>query len=149
MENDWSSQLKKIEREFDGLPPEPSAASLRMQSENERRTQERATQRRALLGASARLILVAALGAAIFVWPYERACGTGLFGYLGVEAMMFVGGIWVAISTWKSRLAKTHMLSLLIAFSSIVLMAAEVLPRIGYAKVDAKNPPVWWCAPSK
>jgi hypothetical protein len=146
MENDWSSQLKKIEREFDGLPPEPSAASARMQTENERRTLERAAQRRAFFGASARLLLVLALGGALTVWPYERSCGSGLLGYLGVEAMMFVGGIWVAVSTWKSRLAKTHIVALMIALASIALMATEILPRTGYAKVDPKNPPVWTCS---
>jgi hypothetical protein len=146
MENDWSSQLKKIEREFDGLPPEPSAASMRMQTESERRTQDRAMQRRAFFGASARLLLVVALGAALAVWPYERSCGSGLLGYLGVEAMMFVGGVWVAVSTWKSRLAKTHIVALMIALASIGLIASEVLPRTGYAKVDAKHPPAWMCS---
>jgi len=145
MDNDWSSQLKKIEREFDGLPPEPSAASLRMQTEAQRRTQELASQRRAFLGAGARLLLVGALGAALAMWPYERSCGSGLLGYLGVEAMMLVGGIWVASSTWKSRLAKTHIVALLIVLASIVLMSMEVLPRVGYAQVDVKNPPVWSC----
>ena len=146
MENDWSSQLKKIEREFDGLPPEPSAASARMQTENERRTQDLARQRRAFFGASARLLLVVSLGAALTVWPYERSCGSGLLGYLGVEAMMLVGGIWVAVSTWKSRLAKTHIVALMIALVSLVLIASEVLPRTGYAAVDPKHPPVWMCS---
>jgi cation transport ATPase len=146
MENDWSSQLKKIEREFDGLPPEPSAASVRMQTENERRSQERAMQRRAFFGASARLLLVAALGVALAMWPYERSCGTGLLGYLFVESMMFIGGVWVAVSTWKSRLAKTHIVALMIALASLGLIAIEVLPRTGYAKVDPKHPPVWVCS---
>lgn len=145
MENDWSTQLKKIEREFDGLPPEPSAASVRMQTETQRRTQEVAAQRRAFFGASARMLLVGALGVALAMWPYERSCGSGLLGFLGVEAMMFIGGIWVATSTWKYRLAKTHVAALLIVLTSIVLMSMEVLPRVGYAKVDAKNPPAWSC----
>jgi hypothetical protein len=145
-ENDWSVQLKKIEREFDGLPPEPSHGMARMQTEAERRAQLKSQQRSAFFGAMARLMLVVALGAALTMWPYGRECGQGLFGYVGVEAMMFIGGIWVAVSTWKSRLAKTHMLSLTLALASLVLIASEVLPRSGYAKVDPRHPPTWGCA---
>jgi len=47
IDNDWSTKLKNIEREFDGLPPEPSLAFKKMQSEEERRAQERAQQRSA------------------------------------------------------------------------------------------------------
>ena len=145
-ENDWSTQLKKIEREFDGLPPEPSPAALKMQSEAERRAQERSVQRSALIGSMARLLLVLALGVALYMWPYARDCGTGLFGYLGVEAMMLIGGFWVAVTTWRARLAKTHTVSLLVMLASLTLIAAEVLPRVGYAKVDLKKPPAWFCS---
>jgi cation transport ATPase len=145
-EDDWSTQLKKIEREFEGLPPEPSVAYTKMQSEEQRRAQEKAMQRRALIGSMARLLLVLALGVALFMWPYENGCGSGLFGYLGVEAMMFVGGFWVAVTTWRARLAKTHTVSLLVMLASLMLMAGEVLPRVGYAKVDLKAAPTWFCA---
>jgi cation transport ATPase len=147
-ENDWKSQLKKIEREFDGLPPEPSPAFKKMQTESERRAQEKSQQRSALIGATARLVLVLGLGVALAMWPYENACGSGLFGYVGVEAVMLIGGLWVAVSTWKSRLAKTHIVSLLIVLAALTLIAAEVLPRAGYAQVDPKHPPTWWCASS-
>jgi cation transport ATPase len=145
-ENDWSTQLKKIEREFEGLPPEPSPAMMKMQSEEQRRAQEKAMQRRAFVGSMARLLLVLALGVALYMWPYERSCGSGLFGYLGVEVMMFIGGFWVAVTTWRARLAKTHTVSLLVMLVSLVLLAVEALPRVGYAKVDAKNAPTWFCA---
>ena len=87
-QDDWSVQLKKIEREFQGLPPEPSPAFKKMQSEEERRAQERAYQRAAMIGAGARLILVFALGVALAFWPYDRECGGGLFGFLGVEIVI-------------------------------------------------------------
>ncbi|MFN2636449.1 MAG: hypothetical protein ABR585_05455 [Gemmatimonadaceae bacterium] len=147
-ENDWKNQLKKIEREFDGLPPEPSPAFKKMQSESDRRAQEKTQQRSALIGASARLLLVLGLGVALSMWPYENSCGSGLFGYLGVEVVMLIGGLWVAVSTWKSRLARTHTLSLLVVLAALILIAAEVLPRAGYAQVDAKHPPTWFCAGS-
>ena len=144
-QDDWSVQLKKIEREFEGLPPEPSRAYTKMQTEAERRAQERANQRSALMGASARLFLVLALGVALSMWPYERSCGSGLMGFLGVELVIVVGGLWVAVSTWKSRLAKTHILSLLVVLAGLVLLAAEVLPRTGYAAVHPGHAPTWWC----
>jgi hypothetical protein len=144
-QDDWSSQLKKIEREFDGLPPEPSPALKKLQSEEERRAQERIQQRGAMFGGGARLLLVFALFAALAVWPYERACGLGLFEYLGVEVVIIVGGLWVALTTWRYRLPKMHTLSLLIVLTGLVLLAAEVLPRIGYAAVDPKHPPQFSC----
>lgn len=144
-EEDWSVQLKKIEREFDGLPPEPSPALQKLRSEEERRAKERVQQRVAMFGAGARLILVFALFAAVSVWPYQTECGWGLFSYLGVEAVIIAGGFWVAITTWRYRLPKMHILSLAIVLIGLALIAAEVLPRTGYASVDPKHPPQTWC----
>jgi hypothetical protein len=148
-DDDWSTKLKKIEREFQGLPPEPSPAFKKMQSEEERRAQERAKQRVAAIGAGARLVLVFALFGALAVWPYENACGSGLFGYLGAEAAIVAGGLWVAFTTWRARLAKMHTFSLLVTLVGLGLIAAEVLPRTGYAKIDPKHPPVFFCQESK
>jgi hypothetical protein len=144
-QEDWSSQLKKIEREFDGLPPEPSLAMKKLQSEEERRAQERVQQRSAMFGGGARLVLVFALFVALAVWPYERSCGVGLFEYLGVELVIIVGGLWVALTTWRYRLPKMHTLSLLIVLTGLILLAVEVLPRIGYAAVDPKHPARFSC----
>jgi len=144
--DDWSVQLKKIEREFEGLPPEPSPALKKLQSEEERRAQERLQQRAAMFGGGARLILVFALFAALAFWPYERQCGLGLFEFLGVEIVIIVGGVWVALTTWRYRLPKMHTLSLLIILTGLVMTAVEILPRVGYAAVDPKNPPHFSCS---
>jgi hypothetical protein len=144
-QDDWSTQLKKIEREFDGLPPEPSLAMKKLQSEEERRAQERVQQRAAMIGGGARLILVFALFAALIIWPYERECGVGFFEYLGVEVVIVVGGLWVAFTTWRYRLPKMHILSLLIILTGLVLIAGELLPRTGYAAVDPKRAPHFSC----
>ena len=145
IDNDWSTKLKNIEREFDGLPPEPSPAFKKMQSEEERRAQERAQQRAAAIGAGARLLLVFALFGALAIWPYANDCGAGWFGYVGAEAVIVAGGLWVAFTTWRHRLPKMHALSLVIILVGLVLIASEVLPRTGYASVDPKNPPQLWC----
>lgn len=146
VEDNWKSQLKKIEREFDGLPPEPSPAFQKLQTEEERRAKERTLTRAAIIGSTARLILVLALGVALVMWPYSRVCGSGWFGYVGVEGVIIAGGLWVAITTWRARLAKLHVLSLVIVLAGLVLVAAEVLPRIGYAATDPLHPPQMWCA---
>jgi hypothetical protein len=145
VDNEWSVKLKNIEREFEGLPPEPSPAFKKMQSEEQRRAQERTEQRAAMIGASARLVLVFALFGALTIWPYANECGWGFIGYVGTEAVIVAGGIWVAFTTWKARLARMHALSLLIVLVGLTLIAAEVLPRTGYANVDPKNPPQLWC----
>ena len=147
--DDWSTKLKKIEREFQGLPPEPSPAFKKLQSEEERRAQERAKQRVAAIGAGARLILVFALFGALTVWPYENDCGSGLFGYLFAEAAIVAGGLWVAFTTWRARLPRLHAVSLLVVLVGLGLIASEVLPRNGYAKVDPKHPPAFSCPESK
>ena len=147
-DNDWSTQLKKIEREFDGLPPEPSRAAVKMQTEAERRAQQRAIDRAAALGAAARLFLVVALGAGISLWPYARDCGQGLYTFIAVEAVLVLGGLWIASYTWRHRMPRTHVLGLLVTLSGLILIAAEVLPRTGYATVDPRNPPQWWCGQS-
>jgi len=144
-QDDWSAQLKKIEREFEGLPPEPSQAYKKLQSEEQKRAQERAKQRAAMIGGGARLVLVGALGVALAFWPYENTCGSGLFGYLAVEIVIIIGGLWVAVSTWRARLPRMHILSLLIALAGLVLLAVEILPRVGYAAVDPKHPPQFSC----
>jgi hypothetical protein len=144
-QDDWSTQLKRIEREFDGLPPEPSLAYKKLQSEEERRAKERAAQRAALIGVTARLILVAAVGVALLFWPYDNTCGLGLFGFLGAEAVIVIGGIWIGITTWRARLPRMHLVSLAIALVGLILIAADVLPRVGYAAVDAKHPPSFAC----
>lgn len=144
-QDDWSAQLKKIEREFEGLPPEPSPAYKKLQSEEQKRAQERVKQRAAMIGGAARLVLVGALGVALAFWPYESDCGSGLFGYLAVEIVIIIGGLWVAVSTWRARLPRMHILSLLIALAGLVLVAVEILPRVGYAAVDPKHPPQFSC----
>ena len=116
-----------------------------MQSEEQKRAQERVKQRAAMIGGGARLVLVAALGVALAFWPYENDCGSGLFGYLAVEIVIIIGGLWVAVSTWRARLPRMHILSLLIALAGLVLVAVEILPRVGYAAVDPKHPPQFSC----
>ena len=145
---DWKTELRKIEREFDGLPPEPSPAEIRARRAAEQRTERRRKERAVRLGVQARLVLVVVLAGAIGLWPYPRDCGRGLFAFMGAEAMIVAGGLWVVAWTWRSRMAKTHGVALVLVLWGLMLIGHQVLPRIGYAKTDAGNPARWWCVAS-
>ncbi|MBP2648946.1 MAG: putative rane protein [Gemmatimonadetes bacterium] len=88
-----------------------------------------------------RVLLVLAFAIAVPFWPYPRGCGINLFLYLGVISLLVVAGLWGAASSWGRRLGNAHILSLLTVVWGLALLAAEVLPRIGYAAHQAR----WMC----
>ena len=145
---DWNVELRKIEREYDGLPPEPSAAALRAQRMAESRAKEQAARRLATLGAVARLLLVATLAGALFWWPYRTECGPDLAAFLGAESMIVVGGLWTAAFAWRHRLAASHTIALMLVLLGLSLVAAQVLPRLGYATVVGVDATEWRCTAS-
>ena len=116
---DWRTELRKIEREFDGLAPEPSPAELRARRAEELREQERQDERAARVGAWARLVSIAALASGLAFWPYPRTCGFDLYAYMGAATGVVVGGLWVAECTWRSRMAKTHGLAILVLIAGL------------------------------
>ncbi|MDQ3950256.1 MAG: hypothetical protein M3282_07905 [Gemmatimonadota bacterium] len=142
---DWAAQLKKIERQFDGVPTPPTESDLRTQRENERREQQRRQKREGMFGAASRVVLVLSLGLAMSAWPYDRACGAGLLGYLAASTAIVAGGVWATVGTWRSRSPKLHAAALLALAWGAVLITAQVLPRVGYAKVDPRDGPAWRC----
>lgn len=117
--------------------PPVSAERKRVRSED---TKERAERNRKL-GVWARLSVVVILAAAVLWWPYGKSCGFGLATYVAATAMIIVGGLWVCVCTWTGRMARTHAVAMLVALWGGGLIAAEVLPRIGYAA----RPATWLC----
>ena len=142
---DWATELRRIEREFDGLPPEPTPGELRARRAAEARERERKAKGAAMRGTWARLCLVIGLSAGIVLWPYGRACGAGLLAYAGAVVVIVVGGLWVASRTWRLRMARAHGLALLVALWGLLLWGDLILPRVGYAAIDPANPPAWRC----
>ena len=145
----WTSELKRIERAFDGLPPlppVPSPAQLKARRTSERRTLERTLERQErtamLVGTAGRFVLVFALATAINFWPYGHACGFGLFTYMFAELLIIVGGLWTVAWTWQHRMVRGHAVAMVMVLWGIALVAAQVLPRVGYAADAAK----WWCS---
>jgi hypothetical protein len=143
---DWDAELKKIDRQLEsmsdsalipaavkGAPPAAKAAVVA----------ERASTR--TWPAFLRLALASALGVGILFWPYGSRCGAGLAGYMAAIAAVTLGGLWSSVWTWRHRTSRAHVLSLLLVVWGLVLAAVEVLPRTGYAKVDAARPG-WACS---
>ena len=144
-EIDWATELKKIEREYDGLPPEPTPAELTRKRVAERREQERLRDSALKIGAWGRAMLVVTLATAINFWPYFRGCGVGLFAFVGAEGMVVLSGLWLVVWTWYGRMARTHAVAMLMVLWGLALIAGEALPRIGYARIDPAHPPAWFC----
>lgn len=143
---DWNRELRKIEREYDGLPPEPSVAVVKARKAAEQRAREASERRRAAIGVVARLALVASLLAALWWWPYAADCGVGLAGLVGAESMIAVGGLWSAAFAWRHRLAAGHVVALLLLLAGTVLVSAEVLTREGYVKIAGVEAAGWSCS---
>ena|SRR5256885_11482981 len=97
------------------------------------------------LGVIVRVGLALALAIGVLFWPYTSRCGLGLAGYLGSVTVVIAAGGWAAISTWRARAGRAHLLALLVVTWGIALAAVEVLPRIGYAKDPARV--AWVCKP--
>ena len=93
------------------------------------------------LGTWLRAGLGVAAGVLMTQWPYAHACGLGVYLYLGAVAAVTVAGGWASVSSWKHRMAVPHVLSLGVVLWGLVLTAAQVLPRIGYAAHAA----AWRC----
>jgi hypothetical protein len=144
----WNAELRKIEREFSGLPKEPSPAELNARRASERLAKQRQEATNAAVGASARLSLVAILATALSFWPYATECGAGLFGYMAAVAVMLASAVWVVTYTWRFHMAKTHGVALMMVLGALALLAVQVLPRVGYAKADAAHPQRWLCSES-
>ena len=142
---DWDAQMKKIDRRLESISdeallPEPARATPARQAAV-------AEQRRATntFGVFARLVLVTLLGVAMPLWPYAAQCGVGLAAYLGATGVLALGGVWVAVWTWRHRAARAHVLSMLLVAWGVALAAAEVLPRVGYAIPTDARPGLWRC----
>jgi hypothetical protein len=151
-DRDWDAEMRKIDKQIASIPAQ-SAAPVRAGSPPGAASPAAgaapppaARRETSTFGVMARLALACVLGIAIIFWPYGARCGIGLAGYLGAVTTLVVAGVWSSIWTWKHRAAKAHTVSLLLITWGIVLAAADVLPRVGYAKPTADHPAHWTCS---
>ena len=145
-EIDWKAELRRTEREFAGLPPEPTAEQIRLWRIEEEAERRRRDALNGAVGAWTRLLLVIALTAGLYFWPYPRACGAGLDAFLGAESAVVIGGAWVTAYSWRRRAGRAHIASFVLVLVGVAMIALEVLPRIGYAKPNPLQPAAWECA---
>jgi len=89
-----------------------------------------------------RVMLAVLVAAAMTQWPYSYACGLHLFAYLGAVGGVIAAGLWSSVTSWERRLGLAHAIALLVTLWGLVLAAAQILPRIGYARHVAQ----WWCS---
>jgi hypothetical protein len=141
-DRDWDAEMRKIDQQLASLPSQ-AAAPARAPGGGAPGPSGRPET--STFGVMARLALACVLGVAIVFWPYAARCGAGLAGYLGAVSMLIVAGVWSSIWTWKHRAAKAHTVSLLLLGWGLVLAAADVLPRVGYAKATPNHPANWTC----
>ncbi len=148
-DRDWDKELAKIDRQLqampDEAPPAAPAAGARAAATGSVPAPAAAPRQTHAFGVFARLTLSVALGVGVVLWPYQARCGFGLAAYLAAVGVVMVSGAWSAVWTWRHRAARAHVLSLLLLLWGMVLGSLEVLPRIGYAKPDARHPAGWVC----
>jgi len=147
---DWDKELAQIDKLIAAggagggaqSPAAPAAAApAAPRAARTPAVHDSAPRPRGVLFTWLRLLLGLALGVAITQWPYVRGCGLPLLGYLVAVAGVIVAGLWSTASSWRSRSALAHILSIALFCWGGVLAAREVLPRIGYARTTAS----WFC----
>jgi len=79
-----------------------------------------------------RVLLGLALGIGMLAWPYTHGCGLKLIFYLIGAGTVTVAGVWSALSSWRRRLGRAHVLSIAVTVWGLVLAAREILPRTIY-----------------
>jgi len=142
---DWDKELAKIDRAMaePPRPPAPAGPPGRpvASAPAGRALPASAAGGRARAATWFRVLLTVALAVALPLWPYARACGSGLWLYLGAVAVTGLSGMWAAFSAWHRRQGLAHLLALLAVAWAVVLGAREVLPRTGYARTGS----AWTC----
>ena len=144
-DRDWEQELSKIDKQLESVsdaalfPTAPQASAANRAQVQEKRAGTRTW------GAFLRLALSATVGVGMHFWPYPSRCGLGLAFYLLAVAGVITGGVWSAVWTWKHQTPRAHALSLILVAWGLILGAAEVLPRTGYAIPTAAHPAQWAC----
>jgi hypothetical protein len=87
------------------------------------------------------VVLAVALGVALAVWPYQRACGLQLIFFLGAAGVTALIALLGALASWSHHRGIAHVLSLLVILWAGFATLREVLPRVGYAKTGL----AWMC----
>lgn len=143
----WNIEIRKIVREYDGLPPERSRTQIRLERIREIVARDRFNERLAVIGFWVRFALVAVLTIALFWWPYGHRCGFPLIAFLLANMTAIVAALTLAVQTWRERMLRPFILSAIFAATAWTVIAVHTLPRFGYAPVGETN--TAWSCPAK
>jgi hypothetical protein len=88
--------------------------------------------------------LALVLAVALLLWPYDKNCGIRLIFFLGATVLTLLAGVLGAVAAWSHHRGLAHLISLLVMVWAGVLIAREILPRVGYAKAALG----WTCPPA-
>ena len=88
-----------------------------------------------------RTLLGLGLAVGLFKWPWTHHCGAYLYFYMAAAGLLALAGLWVMRVSWVRRSGVSHLIGLLLLGYAAWLLTAEILPRTGYAKVEA----TWAC----
>ena len=75
--------------------------------------------------------VLVAVGTAPGVWPYSHGCGLRLIFYLVGVATVIATGLWASVASWRRRMGFAHVVSQILIIWGVLLLAREVLPRVG------------------
>ncbi len=151
-ERDWDKEMAEVDRLLKRLPNADPTLGRGSAEQTVRRPAVAGVggtgTRAALAAASGRvgtwvrvvLGLLVGVGVAPGVWPYAHGCGLRLIFYLLGVTVVIGAGLWSSVSSWRRRLGFAHVLSQLLIVWGVLLLAGEVLPRVG-----AKPQGVWLC----
>jgi hypothetical protein len=156
-DRDWDKELAAIDRQLASVSdealatpataaptavPDPRAAAGRPAAAAAVRTLP-ASDVPTPAGVLFRLALAVLLGVGVVFWPYANRCGVGLAGYLAAVLVVAGAGWWTAVTTWRARAGRAHVLALMLVAWGLILTAIEILPRVGYAADPARIS--WGC----
>lgn len=134
-ERDWDKELAEIDKVIarSPAPSGPAPAPASREPAGAPAALPPAGGRKAAAATWLRVLLGLVLAVGMTQWPYQAACGWRLFLYLGASVVVVGAGLWSAISSWRRRMGLAHTIALLVLLWGLVLVAREVLPRVGYA----------------
>lgn len=133
-ERDWDKEMAEIDKVIARTPAGPPQVPAAPGKAAVPALAAGPVGRKAVLATWLRVLLGAVLAVGMTQWPYSHGCGIKLFIYVGAAGAVVVAGLWSSISSWKRRMGLAHTLALLVTLWGMVLVAREVLPRVGYAK---------------
>jgi hypothetical protein len=138
---DWDKDLAAVDKAIESWKATTPGTSPSAARPTPVVVAKAAEPRKGAMSTWLRVALVLAFAVAVPFWPYPRECGINLILYMSVISLLVIAGVWGAASSWGRRLGNAHVLSLLTVVWGLALIAAEVLPRIGYAAHQAR----WMC----